>query len=1284
MKVRNIKTSEIIFNIGLIASMVFGLFFHGALAAQMPLASVSLSEHTKSVAANHSYRLQTPSGVDSPTDTITLDVSSWSAGAVSFSDIDFLHGPVTGLETNNTLAAAPAAGTWGASLSGGVLTLSPPTDAAPGTINPGDYLTIYIGTNATGGVNRLTNPATAGSYPITVGGGFGDIAYMAQAITNVNGVNVDATVGASLVITNLNPSSVQAGSGAFIMTVTGSGFASSSIGRIDGADRPTVYVSSTELQVSILASDVVSASTRQITVHNPVPGITSNQLPLSITSTGGGGGPSQDLTPPTILNPQAINITQTSARIIWDTDESATSRVDYGLTNAYGDTVSNSSLVLSHGLDLTGLTASTTYHFRVQSADQYGNNAVSADYTFTTLPWPPLEISNVTSTNITDTTAIIIWDTNRAANSRVEYGLTPALGMFTTQAGLVTSHSTPLSSLSPETIYYYRVISYDINGIGATSPIYTFRTTSDQTPPTNITLTATPGDTIVNLVWTHPPEPDFAAVRLIRKTGGFPTGPFDGTLVYDGLATSTVDTGLTNGTTYYYAAYAYDTNGNFASGALDDATPTGTPLPPTPTTTPPVPPATTTPPTPPATTTPPLPGTTTTTPSAPPALSITPIYYGAGGSLLLEPDDSGVRGVLPNESVLVLVPVASLGESAESATITVNGQIYSLTLSQDGTEFTGTFPAPASGLFPSQVSVTFVSGAIAGATDNFSVQDLGEVVESKIISGITPVPGATVTLYQIIDGNPILWNGAPYGQANPTLSDSNGDFVFRVPNGEYYVEVGKVGYSLQRSPVITVNRNVFGDRVELIYVPEPLIIESCKIDCSLVTYDLYIVNPNGTERHINTEYVVAESQGEGITLYRFEDGADFDYNDVLVQVDHSDCQHLKFVLLKTDANLIHQVRAKIFYDGTFRKDILLTSNSQQSYGKTINLDLASEPSLCEEVEKEIQIEVIPEQIEFAALTGIDIIREPEIVEITDEWVVPAITAVSVINIGAALGLFNLLTYLQFLFTQPILLFGRLRKRRWGVVYNALTKQPVEMAIVRLLHKETGMVVQSRVTDKQGRYYFRAKQGNYILEVVKPDYNFPTRYLKTKKQDAVFADLYHGETINLTEDGFISVNIPLDPERVAEAPRKVIYKAFFRKLQHFIAILGIVLAVVSLIISPTWFVGIVLLLQIGFYLVFRQLAIPAKAKSWGKIYDAQTKKPVNNAVVRIFDKQYNKLLETQLSSKKGRYGFFAEHNTYYITVEKQGYEKYTSKPLDLKSQKDTIIDLNIPLRRNSPK
>ena len=69
------------------------------------------------------------------------------------------------------------------------------------------------------------------------------------------------------------------------------------------------------------------------------------------------------------------------------------------------------------------------------------------------------------------------------------------------------------------------------------------------------------GNLSVILSWTAPsPDEDnsFVGARIVRKIGSAPTGINDGTVVYEGTALTYTDTGLTDGTTYYYRAFAYN------------------------------------------------------------------------------------------------------------------------------------------------------------------------------------------------------------------------------------------------------------------------------------------------------------------------------------------------------------------------------------------------------------------------------------------------------------------------------------------------------------------------------------------------------------------------------------------------------------------------------------------------------------------------------------------------------------------------------------------------------
>ena len=87
---------------------------------------------------------------------------------------------------------------------------------------------------------------------------------------------------------------------------------------------------------------------------------------------------------PAILAEGAANITKNSAQIQWTTNVATTSQVQYGTTASYGSTTAlDSTMVTSHVVALSALTANQTYHFRVVSSAN-GQQVTGDDLTFTT------------------------------------------------------------------------------------------------------------------------------------------------------------------------------------------------------------------------------------------------------------------------------------------------------------------------------------------------------------------------------------------------------------------------------------------------------------------------------------------------------------------------------------------------------------------------------------------------------------------------------------------------------------------------------------------------------------------------------------------------------------------------------------------------------------------------------------------------------------------------------------------------------------------------------------
>ncbi len=217
---------------------------------------------------------------------------------------------------------------------------------------------------------------------------------------------------------------------------------------------------------------------------------------------------STDYTPPVITfatSTGITNITNTNATISWQTNEVATSSIEYGLTSNYSSSTLISSLDSDHRYTITGLTKGTQYHFRLVNTDASGNTASSTDYTFSTVDttdYTPPVITFATSTgvtNITDTSATISWTTDELATSSLFYGLNTSYGSDKTNTNLNINHTYTLTGLAKGTKYHLQLANTDASGNTMISSDYTF-TTTDSTDYSLPVISATSTDPVLDKI----------------------------------------------------------------------------------------------------------------------------------------------------------------------------------------------------------------------------------------------------------------------------------------------------------------------------------------------------------------------------------------------------------------------------------------------------------------------------------------------------------------------------------------------------------------------------------------------------------------------------------------------------------------------------------------------------------------------------------------------------------------------------------------------------------------
>jgi len=210
-----------------------------------------------------------------------------------------------------------------------------------------------------------------------------------------------------------------------------------------------------------------------------------------------------DTTPPTISNVTVSNIQYNTALISWQTDEPASSYVEFGLSTSYGRIYGQDELVTSHSVQLPkDLTPDSTYHFRVRSRDSAGNEAISQDFTFTTAQNPndttPPTITFDPSTGIgqpSETQVTISWTTNEDSDSFIDYSTDKSFSLSQGSPQMTTQHSVTLVGLKPGTQYFFRIRSTDPSGNTAildnNGQGFSFVTASGPNPPviSNIQIT---------------------------------------------------------------------------------------------------------------------------------------------------------------------------------------------------------------------------------------------------------------------------------------------------------------------------------------------------------------------------------------------------------------------------------------------------------------------------------------------------------------------------------------------------------------------------------------------------------------------------------------------------------------------------------------------------------------------------------------------------------------------------------------------------------------------------
>lgn len=219
----------------------------------------------------------------------------------------------------------------------------------------------------------------------------------------------------------------------------------------------------------------------------------------------------------------------------------------------------------------------------------------------------------------------------------------------------------------------------------------------------------------------------------------------------------------------------------------------------------------------------------------------------------------------------------------------------------------------------------------------------------------------------------------------------------------------------------------------------------------------------------------------------------------------------------------------------------------------------------------------------------------------------------------------------------------------GIIYNGVSGKPIGLAKVSILRKEAvgadvaAIVVESGLTDLAGRYKLNSiPSRNLSIEVKLLGYEY---FIKTLPSH---------------------FDVPLNPLREKSVPERILaidkvnLLSILRLVTVIASIWGYIVAIYEQVASPS----VANLILIAIYSVMFIIATyPSLYSLFLKrvfVIDAEKKK-VMSAVIRIYED--NKLIDLDLTNKKGAAQFNIVEGTYKAVTTKPGYE-YSEEQIDI--------------------
>jgi hypothetical protein len=267
--------------------------------------------------------------------------------------------------------------------------------------------------------------------------------------------------------------------------------------------------------------------------------------------------------------------------------------------------------------------------------------------------------------------------------------------------------------------------------------------------------------------------------------------------------------------------------------------------------------------------------------------------------------------------------------------------------------------------------------------------------------------------------------------------------------------------------------------------------------------------------------------------------------------------------------------------------------------------------------------------------------------------------------------------LQTLLAIQALLGFRKKGNIAGYVYNAITKEPIPQAMIKVFN-ESGTLIWRDITDNNGYYIFpELQEGKYRIEASARNYVFPSKIIFGKK-DFPLENVYHGTIFEIESGEIPNFAIPMDQVDFGKVEKLIagfIYstKGLWKSLHLILFVLGLAFSVYAIqVMNVLWNYVVVAAYIPASVALF--LNIFNNRDRYGYVVD-EDNRPVEGVTVGLNDKKKGKLVSKRVTDELGRYRFVVGSGIYDLAImnsDSKVINEDKIRDIEIKGDRGTIL------------